>query len=64
MYSMLVSQLVAQYEDDTMKQKIIEGFHSLTPTNFNFNMEKRNRLKFITKFNEFCVKTYGLLFIR
>ena len=63
-YSLLVGQLVEQYPDDNIKQKILEGFTSLTPSNFLFTMEKRNRLKFSTKFNEFCVKTYGLLFIR
>jgi hypothetical protein len=64
MYSELVSQLITQYEDENVKRKIIEGFQSLTPANFNFNTEKRNRLKFNSKFNEFCIKTYGLLFIR
>jgi hypothetical protein len=63
-YSMLVGQLVEQYTDNNIKQKILEGFSSLTPSNFVFTMEKRNRLKFNTKFNEFCVKTYSLLFIK
>jgi hypothetical protein len=61
---MQVNELMAQYnEDPNIKQKIIEGFHRLT-NNFQFNMEKRNRLKFNSKFNEFSVKTHGLLFIR
>ena len=63
-YSVLVSELMEQYSDENLKQKIFDGFKSLTPSNFVFNMEKRNRLKFNSKFNEFCIKTYGLLFIR
>ena len=61
---MLVSQLMEQYGDESLKQKIFTGFTSLTPSNFVFNMEKRNRLKFSSKFNDFCIKTYGLLFIK
>jgi hypothetical protein len=63
-YRVLVSQLIEQINDDNLKMKIMEGFNNLTPVNFAFNMEKRNRIKFSSKFNEFCIKTYGLLFIR
>lgn len=63
-YRVLVSQLIEQINDDNLKMKIMEGFNNLTPVNFTFNMEKRNRIKFSSKFNEFCIKTYGLLFIR
>ncbi len=63
-YSMLVNELVTEYQDESLKEKILSGFLQLTPTNFTFNLEKRNRIKFTTKFNEFCIKTYGLLFIR
>ncbi|CAF0887255.1 unnamed protein product [Brachionus calyciflorus] len=60
-----------------LKEKIQQGFNTLValPTQFQaisnfeinlsmFNLEKRNRIKFNTKFNEFSIKTYGLLFIR
>ena len=63
-YTMLVNDLVAQYDDEQLKAKILSGFQALTPTNFIFSLDKRNRLKFNSKFNDFCIKTYGLLFIR
>jgi hypothetical protein len=61
---MLVNELVEKYGDEMVRTNIINGFNKLTPQTFNFNLEKRNRLKFNTKFNEFCIKTYSLLFIK
>jgi len=50
-WSELVGGLVGQYEDEELRAKIVEGFRMLTPDN-------------LAKFNEFCVRTYGLLFVR
>ena len=61
---MLVNQFLEQYTDESLKRKIFDGFALLISSNLIFNMEKRNRLKFNLKFNEFCIKTYGLLSIR
>ena len=62
---MLVSKLIENYGEEDVRKKILAGFQALTPAaNFVFNLDKRNRIKFNTKFNEFCTTTYGLLFIR
>ncbi|RMZ94498.1 exportin-4, partial [Brachionus plicatilis] len=75
LFTDLVSQLIrTKFATSTeLKQKIESGFKNLitSPNQSNlevnlsmFNLEKRNRIKFNSRFNEFCIKTYGLLFIR
>ncbi len=61
---MLVGKLIEKYDEEDVRKKIFAGFHALTPANFVFNLDKRSRIKFNSKFNEFCTSTYGLLFIR
>jgi len=63
-WSELVGGLVGQYEDEELRAKIVEGFRMLTPDNLSLDMQKRSRMRFAAKFNEFCVRTYGLLFVR
>ncbi len=60
----LVGELVGQYEDEELRCRIAEGFRVLSGDSVSFDMQKRSRLRFSAKFNEFCVKTYGLLFVR
>ena len=75
LFTDLVSQLIRnKFATGTeLEEKIESGFKILitssNQSNFEinlsmFNFEKRNRIKFNSKFNEFSIKTYGLLFIR
>ena len=63
-YTELVNMLLTQYTDEQLRNSIISGFQALIPNNFQLNMEKKNREKFVERFNQFCVQTYGLLFIK
>ena len=64
-YAELVNELIKQYNsDEQLCISIINGFQALSPNNFHFNLEKKNRSKFVERFNQFSVQTYGFLFIK
>ena len=60
----MVNNILMQFTDQDLKLRILKGFETLTPASLIFNHEKKNKIRFTDKFNEFCVQTYGLLFIK